>query len=176
MMMCSFVRMIVVFLLPLLCWFAVCAESAVSPSGHFAVLRKQTIYSSEHYSSTTSAVSRNNYGNDDRNDNQTRRSDNNNKHNIPIRSGSDGEEEAGRLAVEYQHERNLLRVADHAHIKQDDRHDVTHRCNSSTKPAISSSSTKYYHVPAPNQGRRRQRRSFIHEPIFVPVVVMIVML
>mmetsp|Transcript_27042 Transcript_27042/g.27531 ORF Transcript_27042/g.27531 Transcript_27042/m.27531 type:complete len:169 (+) Transcript_27042:166-672(+) len=168
MMMCSFVRMIVVSLLPLLCWFAVCAESAVSPSGHFAVLRKQTIYSSEHYSSTTSAVSRNNYGNDDRNDNQTRRSDNNNKHNIPIRSGSDGEEEEGRLAVEFQHERNLLRVADHAHIKQGGRHDVTHRCNSSTKPAISST-TKYY-VP-PNQGRRRrQRKSFIqdnNEPIFV---------
>jgi len=163
----SFVRMIVVSLLPLLFWFAVCAES-VSPSGHFAVLRKQTSsHNSEHYSSSSSfaAVSssrNNNYGNG--------------KNNIPIRSGSDGEEEEGRLAVEYQHERNLLRVADHAHIKQGGRHDVTHRCNSSTKPVISSSTTKYYHVPAPNQGRRRQRRSFIHEPIFVPVVVMIVML
>lgn len=169
------------FLLSLL-WLALMADCA-SPSGRFAVLRKQSY--AEHYdtyptsSSSTSTHSTNR---------QARRSSTRIYDDDNIDGDSDSDDYTirdstatihqqssdckGRFAVEYSYERNLNRSAEHANILQrgpDIEHDTNHNNNNNgctTMPAVSNTRTE----GVQHNNRRQQPRAFIHQnndPIFV---------
>jgi hypothetical protein len=167
------------FLLSLL-WLALMADCA-SPSGRFAVLRKQSY--AEHYdtyptsSSSTSTHSTNR---------QARRSSTRIYDDDNIDGDSDdytirdstatihqqSSDCKGRFAVEYSYERNLNRSAEHANILQrgpDIEHDTNNNNNNNgctTMPAVSNTRTE----GVQHNNRRQQPRAFIHQnndPIFV---------
>jgi hypothetical protein len=168
-------------LLPLL-WLALMADCA-SPSGRFAVLRKQ-IYT-EHYdtyptsssSSSTHPTSSSSSSTHSSTNRQARRSstriynDDNIDDNddVTIRDNATFQQQSdckGRFAVEYQYERNLNRSAEHANILQR-RPDADYTNNNNGRTAMPA---VYSNAESVRHNNRRQQRTFIHHnnaPIFV---------
>jgi hypothetical protein len=164
MMMNSFTRMMTILLS--LLWLALMADCA-SPSGRFAVLRKQSY--TEHYDAyptSSSSSSTHSSTNSRARRSSTRIYDDNNiddNENATIQQQSDCK---GRFAVEYQYERNLNRSAEHANILLRGPYaDDTNNNNGCTAmPAVYSNTESVQH------NNRRQQRAFIHQnndPIFV---------
>ena len=170
-MMNSFTQMMT-FLLSLL-WLALLADCA-SPSGRFAVLRKQSY--TEHYdthptslSSSSTHSSTNRQGVTQGRRSSTRIYDDDNiddNDDVTIRDNATIQQQKGRFAVEYQYERKLNRSAEHANILRRGP-DVDYNNNSgrTAMPAVYSNAKE-----GVRHNSRRQQRTFIHQnndPIFV---------